>query len=154
MRLINADLGLLRAAGGNSEVEAIEVGTEEAGSSTRSGGEFRNALVGVGRGLLNDINKAFTAGEIELFALGVEEEVVGVAGDGEVGDGFATGGVEHHQTSGLAAADKEAMAGLVEGHGEIGAESFHPPSGCDSAFSAVDDGDLPGVGKVDEDALA
>jgi hypothetical protein len=43
---------------------------------------------------------------------------------------------------------------LVEGHGEVGLDVAGGPLGDNGLLVAVDDGDVMGVGDVDEDSLA
>src|ERR1035437_1805831 len=106
LRLVNAEFRFLGAADGDCEVEAIQAWGKVRGSGTGSGGEYRQRFVGVWGGLLDGVEEAFAAGEVKAFAGGVVEKVVGVTGDGQVGNGFAVGGVEHDQARGFAAADE------------------------------------------------
>lgn len=86
LRLEDADFGFLGAAVGDGKVEAVGEGAEIAGAGAGSGGQLGDTAIGVGGGLLNGVEEAFAAGEIEAFAEGVVEEVVYVAGDSQVGD--------------------------------------------------------------------
>jgi hypothetical protein len=88
-RLVNPEFGFLIWTVGDGEVVAIEVGRKETGAGSGGGREPSDALVFVGGGLLDDVNEAFTAGEIDAFTFGVVEEVIGIAGDLEVSDWFA-----------------------------------------------------------------
>lgn len=92
--LIDANFGLLVSAFGNGEAEAVEIRAEEAGARAGGCGNFCNALIVVGGVLFDDVDETFAAGDIDAFAFGIVEQIVGVAGDRKVGNGFAGFGVE------------------------------------------------------------
>src|SRR5206468_12451592 len=125
------------SASGNGKIKAVQAGTEEACSGAGCGGDAGKRFVAVGGGLFDNINETFATGDVQALACGVVKEVVGVAGNGEVGNGLAGFGVESSEARRFAATDKEAVVRFVQGHGEVGLEFFHRPRGDDETFLTV-----------------
>jgi len=96
---------------------------------------FVRALVSVGVVLADDIHETFAAGKVEAFARNVVKQVVGVRGDGEVGNRLPVGSVEDDKARRLPAPDKQPVVPFVQRHREVGFELGHRPRRGDSLLS-------------------
>src|SRR5438445_13589009 len=89
LRLVDAQFGVLTAALRYRELQPIGVERVKAGASASARRLAVDALVAVAGTALNHVEETFAAGDVEPATLGVEKQVVGVAGDFQVGDGPA-----------------------------------------------------------------
>ena len=108
----------------------------------------------VGISLIDNVDEAFAAGNVNSFSLGVVEQVIGVTGNREVRCAFARGSVKNDQAGGLAAANEKPVIWLVHGHGKVRFEFCHRPRGSNGLLLTVDDGNLFGIGDVHENPAA
>src|SRR5579859_3556290 len=144
--LKNTDLSHLVSAMRDRETEDFQFRHEKRGPGTVGGRDGFRCSVVIGVGLAYDINGPLTAGDVDELVGGIEEEVVGVAGDGEAGDQTAIGVTVNQKAGRVTAAGEQPVVGLVQKQREVGFGFFEGPGGGDFAFFAVYDGDVVGLG--------
>src|SRR5262245_22954618 len=152
--LKNSNLGGICTSLRKSKTKRPQFGREERGSSAGAGLKTRQTFGSVPRQELKGVNETFAARDIDTIALWLEEEVIGVTGDFEIGSRFACLRIEHNQARRSAAADEQPTTGFIQRHGEVGLKFFHWLTCHSRGLVAIDNSDLFGVRQVDEDAFS
>ena len=104
--------------------------------------------------LTQDVDAPFTADDVHALSVDVEENVVGVSADRRLGNHLAAVDIVDQQQRRRTGADEKPPPGFIEGHREVRTCARHVPGRGDDAPRSVDDGHLPRIGQVDEDAAA
>ena len=153
-RLEDTDLGSLIAAMRDGDVQARLIGNEQRRSSTRrcrhmgNGGELALTVV------LDDIQVAVAARDVQSLSRGIVEHVVGIADDVECRGLLSGVRIEYERLRGSATTDEYSVAGFVERHRVVGPGGGNAPCGRHRHRTAVDDGNLFSARHIDEHAGA
>src|SRR5438309_9806495 len=152
--LKDADLSLLVSALRYGHIIPLQLRAEKASPSACRRLYFPQGLIAISRLLLHHIDRTFSTRYVQALPLSVIKQIIRITGNGGVRHRFAVCNIEHYQARRLAAADKKAVVGFVQGHGEVRLKLFHWPGGNERMLFAVNDGDLLRIRDVNEDASA
>src|SRR6266851_6311244 len=151
---VDADFSLLVASMWHREVETRILGNEQRRAGAGGRRNVRDAHEAFCILLLQHVEVAFAAADIQPLARRIIEQIVGVADDVEGAGLFSCRRVEYQDLGGLAASDKHATICLIERHGKIRFRSRHRPCGDNLHRGSVNHGDLTRRGYVHKHARA
>jgi hypothetical protein len=102
--------------------------------------------------LRHNAERPSTASHVETPVWRIIEQIIGIADARHSGDLLARLGIQHQEQGRCTDADKQAMMGLVQGHGEMGLGALEGPGRADSARVAIHHGDVVRGRDIHEDA--
>src|SRR5207244_13220883 len=110
--------------------------------------------VGVCVGLFDGVDLSRATDGVDAVALAVVENVIGIAGNVDLGNNLTGIGVEHEQLGWKTTADEQPMIRFIERHWKISKRQICFPRRNDFPLVPIDDCDMTRIWDVNENSVA